>query len=549
MSKDFRKKKERAGKKRPQADNYTNTTVKQSRLVVRQQRAIALGQQTDDSGATITSASPSTEAEKEAAVVVETALAAQRKPGTTHRGLTLDDVLARLSHSSAATRQEAVHAVRELATDWPDAVAARLGLVLERLAQAVPDADRGVRAALRRARGAGRGPRVAGPGAAAAAPFMPLLVAYVAAALTHALDAVRVDAVAVAAVLLDRAPVLTRSFAPQLVAGLGSLLASRTVRSAAGLAAHASTTVGTLGSFSLRPGAAATRANAAKNNSSSSGGASAQSSAAAAKNSYAARTAALQGLTQFLCAVMRVDLRHERRTASVIVPQPAPVVWPSEYGDEENDGGDGSKNKDKGDDSLFGTLMTSKTARTTSATTATTKTVVLPPMRCIPRVSSAVQRAAAVGSDSLAPAHALELLGQLYRGLEDVWVESVPFTEDTAPAVRNVATVIDTLLAAVRPFSNSNSDGDDDDDDNEEEEEEEPALDSESRELLARTAGDLQRLLLAQFPVGAPAANDKLVTLATATNVLVVSTVARVAPELAARDRSGRAAFLDDVVA
>ena len=547
MSKDFRKKKERAGKKRPQADNATNTAVKQSRLVVRQQRAIALGQQPDSVSSSDFGAATAA-AEEDAAV--QTALAAQRRPGTTHRGLTLDDVLARLSHSSAATRQDAVHAVRELATDWPDTVAARLGLVLERLAQVVPDADRGVRAALRLALAAVLDARVAGAGAAAAAPFMPLLVAYVAAALTHALDAVRVDAVAVAAVLLDRAPVLTRSYAPQLIASLGSLLASRTVRSAAGLAAHASTTVGTLGSFGQRPGSAppskvATTASSTSSSSSGSG----QSSAAAAKNSYAARTAALHGLTQFLCAVMRVDLRAQRRAASVTVPCTESVVWPS---DDDGDGDNSHESEGE-----------SKSTMSSSSAPGAASVVVLPPMRCVPRVFSAVQRAAVAGSDSLSPAHSLELLDQLFRGLEDVWAESVPFADDTAPAVRNVATVIDTLLAAVRPFrrtsrSADGTDGTDDDDDDIDYDEwvsgvggssgGAAALDAEARERLARTAAALQRMLLAQFPVGAPSTNDRLLTHATATNVLVVSIVARVLPELCARDRSGCAAFLDPVV-
>lgn len=560
MSKDFRKKKERAGKKRPQADNYTNTAVKQSRLVVRQQRAIALGQ-APDGGSSLAARSDfsASVAAAEEDAAVQSALAAQRRPGTTHRGLTLDDVLARLSHSSAATRQDAVHAVRELATDWPDTVAARLGLVLERLAPVVPDADRGVRAALRLALAAVLDARVAGAGAAGAAPFMPLLVAYVAAALTHALDAVRVDAVALAAVLLDRAPVLTRSYAPQLIASLGSLLASRTVRSAAGLAAHASTTLGTLGTFGVRPGSAPKGASSASSASASANAAagatnerSGQSTAAAAKNSYASRTAALQGLTQFLCAVMRVDLRAQRRAASVTVPCADPVLWPSSLLDGANEEGE------NGD----GMSSATTTATTRTAATATTTAVVLPPTRCVPRVFSAVQRAAVAGSDSLSPAHSLELLDQLYRGLEDVWAESVPFADDTAPAVRNVATVIDTLLAAVRPFrrtpgnNNNNNDNNDDDDDNDNDyfgnstgsSDSGIVLDDAAQAMLARTAGALQRMLPAQFPVGAPSTNDKLLTHATATNVLVVSIVARVLPELAARDRAACSALLDDVV-
>ena len=127
---DFKKKKEHAGKKRPKPENFTNTNVKHGRLVVRQQRAIALGQQeaTEEAKATEAAASLTTPAEEQQPVL------APKKTATTHRGLNVDDLLSRFNSSSAAMRQEAVFGLRELAMDHPSAVAARLGAVLEHLA-------------------------------------------------------------------------------------------------------------------------------------------------------------------------------------------------------------------------------------------------------------------------------------------------------------------------------------------------------------------------------------------------------------------------------
>jgi len=365
---DFVKKKDRAGKKKPRSGNETRTSFKAKAISVPRQRAL------------------------EAAVVaaVETPLETEQlSEAPARRKLPLAELLPRLAHSSEQTRLEALAGLRELTAAHPDTLRMSAGLLLERLAQMVPDDDRTVRAHLRVTLC-----KVLGAlGLAAAAPFMPLLVAYVCSGMTHPLEPIRADSVELASALLVQYPPLSRRFARRILANFGAIIASPKTMQQAYQRKHPAA-VGSEMERHLRQHAQA---------------------ASLPVSSFKTRAAALGSLLRFLRDLSSAD------------------------GDFESH--------------LSNKAATGDTARTFVWSEAYPVVVgpmrSLPlPEPIAPTTSMSTN---ASGEGKLSQADAAELLESLHPGLCELWLEATPVALDNGEVLRNVLEALGILLSRAVP--------------------------------------------------------------------------------------------------
>ncbi|GBF93242.1 hypothetical protein Rsub_05974 [Raphidocelis subcapitata] len=171
---DFKKVKHKVGKKLPKAQNDTRTDF--------QAKAIHLPSQ-------------SLAADKGAAVVSE-------------RNLTTTELLIQTAHHSERVRKDALQGLQQLLSDHPAEARRHAAALLERAAARLSDGDGGVRDALLAML---RGAALPALGPAVLAPFLPMLMAHLEAAMTHLEGAVRLDALRALEALSEASPA---SFAP-----------------------------------------------------------------------------------------------------------------------------------------------------------------------------------------------------------------------------------------------------------------------------------------------------------------------------------------------
>jgi pre-rRNA-processing protein IPI1 len=140
----------------------------------------------------------------------------------------LQELVGQLSHHNTHTRRDALAGLQQLLTTHPAEARRYAALLLEALATRVADGEQPVRTALLSLLRTAALPAL---GPAALAPFVPLFMAHLSAALTHLSADVRLDALAVLEALTEAAPQLMASD-EQLCCSLGHYtgLLSRTNR-------------------------------------------------------------------------------------------------------------------------------------------------------------------------------------------------------------------------------------------------------------------------------------------------------------------------------
>jgi pre-rRNA-processing protein IPI1 len=140
----------------------------------------------------------------------------------------LQELVGQLSHHNTHTRRDALAGLQQLLTAHPAQARRHAALLLEALATRVADGEQPVRTALLSLLRTAALPAL---GPAALAPFVPLFMAHLSAALTHLSADVRLDALAVLEALTEAAPQLMAGD-EQLCCSLGhySGLLSRTNR-------------------------------------------------------------------------------------------------------------------------------------------------------------------------------------------------------------------------------------------------------------------------------------------------------------------------------
>nr|XP_015212683.1 PREDICTED: testis-expressed sequence 10 protein [Lepisosteus oculatus] len=165
---DFQKVKLKVGKKKPKPDNVTNVSFKT--------KGIHLPEQ----------------------------LKSSESGPTTHRQLSIKDLLSQLHHYSGGVKQGALAGLRELLAKNPSLLDAHLSSVLSEAAAVFTDKEPGVRAAAVRLLRF-LAPRVP---AERVAPFFPLLGAHLSCAMTHIAEGIQEDALQALDVLLEHYPAL-----------------------------------------------------------------------------------------------------------------------------------------------------------------------------------------------------------------------------------------------------------------------------------------------------------------------------------------------------
>ncbi|MBN3321935.1 TEX10 protein, partial [Atractosteus spatula] len=165
---DFQKVKLKVGKKKPKPDNVTNVSFKT--------KGIRLPEQ----------------------------LKSSESGPTTHRQLSIKDLLSQLHHYSGGVKQGALAGLRELLAKNPSLLDAHLSSVLSEAAAVFTDKEPGVRAAAVRLLRF-LAPRVP---AERVAPFFPLLGAHLSCAMTHIAEGIQEDALQALDVLLEHYPAL-----------------------------------------------------------------------------------------------------------------------------------------------------------------------------------------------------------------------------------------------------------------------------------------------------------------------------------------------------
>ncbi|XP_072548337.1 testis-expressed protein 10 homolog [Salminus brasiliensis] len=191
---DFQKVKLKVGKKKPKAENATDTNFRS--------RSIHLPEQLkrDDSGP------------------------------TTHRQLSIKDLLSQLHHYNSNVKQGALVGLRELLSAHPSLVEQHASVVLTEVAALFTDKDAAVRtAAVRLLRFVAQcipAERVA--------PFFPLLSAHLTCAMTHISAGIQEDALRVLDVLLEHYPALLSQRHTKLLTNFLELISQRRLGGTAG---------------------------------------------------------------------------------------------------------------------------------------------------------------------------------------------------------------------------------------------------------------------------------------------------------------------------
>ena len=210
----IQRKKQKLGKKKPLPDNETPTSFKTKVIRVPEQSIVVKG-----------AASHRTVAKEESATTTTTAAAAggeQSSASVSTRGLSLEDLLARVGHTNERVRQDALLGIRDIKVPR-----SQLGTVLERLAQVATTAeDRSTR---HNARSAMNSVLLGCDNdAEAVAPFMDLIAAYVTAGLAHEDENLRADNLELATnILLERCPALViGKFSRQMLDNICPMIAA-----------------------------------------------------------------------------------------------------------------------------------------------------------------------------------------------------------------------------------------------------------------------------------------------------------------------------------
>ncbi|KAJ8290990.1 hypothetical protein GJAV_G00020010 [Gymnothorax javanicus] len=184
---DFQKVKLKVGKKKPRADNATDVNFRSKGIRLPEQL------KTDAAGP------------------------------TTHRHLSIKDLLSQLHHYSGGVKQGALLGLRELLSQHPHLLDQHLSSVLSEVAAVFTDKDATVRAAavrlLRFVAQCVPAERVA--------PFFPLLSAHLTCAMTHIVEGIQEDALRVLDVLLEHYPGLLSARCTVLLSNFLELISQR----------------------------------------------------------------------------------------------------------------------------------------------------------------------------------------------------------------------------------------------------------------------------------------------------------------------------------
>ncbi|XP_076869271.1 testis-expressed protein 10 homolog [Brachyhypopomus gauderio] len=183
---DFRKVKLKVGKKKPRLENATNTSFKS--------RSIHLPEQLNRDGGP-----------------------------TTHRQLTIKDLLSQLHHYNSTVKQDALLGLRDLLGTHPSLVEQHASAVLSEVAALFTDRDGAVRGAATRLL---RFLAQCVP-AEHVAPFFPLLSAHLTCAMTHIAAGIQEDSLRVLDVLLEHYPALLSQRHTVLLANFLELISQR----------------------------------------------------------------------------------------------------------------------------------------------------------------------------------------------------------------------------------------------------------------------------------------------------------------------------------
>ncbi|CAL8247185.1 unnamed protein product [Lota lota] len=214
---DFQKIKLKVGKKKPKADNATNTNFRS--------KGIHLSEQLKrDSGP------------------------------TTHRQLGINDLLSQLHHYNGNVKLSALQGLRELLLKNPSLLEQHLSRLLSEVAAVFTDKDVNVRLAATRLL---RFLAQCVP-AERAAPFFPLLSAHLSCAMTHIEGGIQEDALKVLDVLLEHYPALLASQPSVLLTNFLELISHRRSNSSSGGSKKPQDTTGRSWALSVNPSKAVT---------------------------------------------------------------------------------------------------------------------------------------------------------------------------------------------------------------------------------------------------------------------------------------------------
>ncbi|PRW33261.1 Testis-expressed sequence 10 [Chlorella sorokiniana] len=176
---DFKKVKHKVGKKLPRAQNQTDTNFKS--------RTISLAQQS---------------------------MAVDREgQAVSTRNLTLKELLGQCGHYSERVRKDALQGLGQLLAAHPEELRRHATLVMEAAAERISDGEAAVRTALRELLSSTLFPAL---GPASLAPFVPLLMAHICAAMTHLAEPIRADALGFLELLMGCRPDLVASSSASL---------------------------------------------------------------------------------------------------------------------------------------------------------------------------------------------------------------------------------------------------------------------------------------------------------------------------------------------
>ncbi|XP_076360815.1 testis-expressed protein 10 isoform X2 [Tachypleus tridentatus] len=132
---------------------------------------------------------------------------------TTHRKLTVKDLLSRLQHYSPSTRHESLMGLKGLLTQNPELINNNLASLVERLSELTTDKDVVVRKAVLKVLNIifdhTKSEQII--------PFFPVLTSYLCCALTHIISDIRHDSLSLLDLLLEKYPDLVCSYSDRLI--------------------------------------------------------------------------------------------------------------------------------------------------------------------------------------------------------------------------------------------------------------------------------------------------------------------------------------------
>uniref|UniRef100_UPI00398F5095 testis-expressed protein 10 homolog isoform X1 n=1 Tax=Pristiophorus japonicus TaxID=55135 RepID=UPI00398F5095 len=165
---DFQKVKLKVGKRKPKADNATNTNFKTHAIHVPEQ------------------------------------LKSDASLPTNHRKLNVKDLLTQLHHYSSGIKQSALIGLKDLVSQHPSVITSHLSSILSDVAAVFTDKDATVRTAAVQLLHF-LAPRISGD---QMAPFYPLVSAHLSSAMTHIVEGIQEDALKILDILLEHYPEL-----------------------------------------------------------------------------------------------------------------------------------------------------------------------------------------------------------------------------------------------------------------------------------------------------------------------------------------------------